>query len=56
MKNEINNPEYTDVVIALKKQLHIRLEQLGDRDPIATEKSLVKGKTATPKKRKKQKK
>jgi hypothetical protein len=28
----------------LKKQLHAKLAELGDADPIATEKSLVKGK------------
>jgi uncharacterized sulfatase len=41
LKNEINNPEYRAVAEAMKKQLHGRLETLGDPDPIATEKSLV---------------
>jgi N-sulfoglucosamine sulfohydrolase len=42
LKNEINNPEYRPVAEALKKQLHAKLGALGDADPIATEKSLVK--------------
>jgi N-sulfoglucosamine sulfohydrolase len=44
LKNEINNPEYRAVAEELKKQLHAKLAALGDADPIATEKSLVKGK------------
>lgn len=56
LKNEINNPDYKDAVKALKKQLHLQLEQSGDRDPIATEKSLVKHKTSKPKKKEKKEK
>jgi uncharacterized sulfatase len=41
LKNEINNPEYKEVIEELKKHLHAKLEELGDQDPIATEKSLI---------------
>jgi N-sulfoglucosamine sulfohydrolase len=44
LKNEINNPEYHAVAAELKKQLHAKLAELGDADPMATEKSLVKSK------------
>lgn len=43
LKNEIDNPEYRTVVDELKKQLHAKLAALGDVDPVATEKSLLKG-------------
>jgi uncharacterized sulfatase len=43
LSNQIHNPEYRHVADKLKKQLHARLAALGDADPIATEKSLVKG-------------
>ncbi len=43
LKNEINNPEYRPVAEALRKQLHAKLAALGDADPIATEKSLIRG-------------
>ena len=46
LKNEINNPEYKEVADMLKKQLHLQLAKLGDGDPIATEKSLVKNKSS----------
>lgn len=51
LKNEINNPEYQTVVEEMKKQLHARLAELGDADPIATETALV----APPRKEKKNK-
>lgn len=41
LRNEIDNPEYTVVVEEMKKELHVKLAELGDSDPIATEKSLV---------------
>ena len=46
LKNEINNPEYYAVAAELKKQLHSRLAELDDSDPIETEKSLIKVKSA----------
>ena len=54
MKNEIDNPEYKSVAEKLKKSLMARLNILGDSDPIATEKSLVKsgGKKKSKKKKK----
>ena len=54
LKNEINNPVYRAAAEELKKQLHAKLAELGDADPIATEKSLIK--TPKPKKNKKNKK
>jgi len=53
MKNEIDNPEYKVVVEKMKKALMAKLNDLGDTDPIATEKKLVKAPKA--KKKKKQK-
>ncbi len=41
LENEIDNPEYAAVAEELKKQLHAKLAELGDGDPIATEKGLV---------------
>lgn len=41
LRNEIRNPDYQEVVAEMKKQLHTRLAELGDADPISTEKSLV---------------
>ena len=41
LSNEINNPKYKDVVEEMKKQLHAKLAELGDSDPISTEKSLL---------------
>ncbi|MBK1879901.1 sulfatase family protein [Pelagicoccus mobilis] len=41
LKNEINNPEYREVARVMKKQLRSKLAELGDADPIETEKSLV---------------
>ncbi|MCP4773672.1 MAG: hypothetical protein GY880_05490, partial [Planctomycetaceae bacterium] len=46
LKNEINNPEYRATVEEMKKQLHAKLAELGDANPIETEKSLVKIKGA----------
>ncbi len=46
LKNEINNPEYHAEATELKKQLHSRLAKLDDLDPIETEKSLIKVKSA----------
>jgi hypothetical protein len=43
LKNEIDNPEYKAVVEKMKKALFARLDQLGDSDPLATEKKMVKG-------------
>jgi N-sulfoglucosamine sulfohydrolase len=51
LKNEINNPEYRAAAEELKKQLHAKLAELGDADPIATEKSLVKVKASNLKKK-----
>jgi N-sulfoglucosamine sulfohydrolase len=42
LKDEIDNPEYREVVEKMKKALMAKLQSLGDLDPIATEKSLVK--------------
>lgn len=42
LSNEINNPEYQALAEEMKKQLHSRLAELGDADPIATETALVK--------------
>ena len=42
MRNEIKNPEYQSMVEKMKKALMQKLNDLGDTDPIATEKSLVK--------------
>ena len=50
MRNEYDNPEYKATAEKLKKALMAQLEKLGDTDPIATEKALVK-----PKKKKKKK-
>ena len=47
LRNEINNPEHQTVADEMKKQLHSRLAELGDADPIATETALV----APPKKK-----
>jgi uncharacterized sulfatase len=44
LKNEINNPECHAVAVELKKQLHAKLAELDDADPMATEKLLVKSK------------
>ena len=52
LKNEIDNPEYKTVVEKMKKALMDKLSSLGDSDPIATEKKLVKA----PKTKKKKKK
>ncbi|MGB6221853.1 sulfatase family protein [Haloferula sp.] len=40
LKNEISNPEYRSVAEELKKQLHRRLTELKDADPVSTERSL----------------
>jgi len=53
LKNEINNLEYLAAVEEMKKQLHAKLAELGDADPIETEKSLVKIKGAKKKVRNK---
>ena len=42
LKNEIENPQYRSVAEAMKRRLLSRLAELGDSDPIATERSLVK--------------
>ena len=44
IKNEIDNPEYQNVVAEMKKALMAKLSALGDADPILTEISLVRGK------------
>lgn len=41
LSNEIHNPSYQDVAEEMKKELHAKLAELGDSDPISTEKSLV---------------
>ena len=58
LQNEIDNPEYKQVADTLKKRLFARLAELGDSDPIATEKSLIdeQNKEAAQKKPKKTKK
>lgn len=43
LNNAINQPKYASVIAAMKKALFEKLEALGDPDPIATERSLVKG-------------
>lgn len=52
LENEIGNPECRAVFEELKRQWHVRLDELGDADPIVTEKSLVKTKHANLEKRK----
>ena len=44
LRNEINNPSYQDVADEMKNQLQAKLAELGDADPISTEKSLVNNK------------
>ena len=41
LKNEIDNPEYREVVEKLKQQLMQKLNELGDSDPMETEKTLM---------------
>jgi len=41
-KNLVEDPAHKETFERLKKELHARLAQLGDADPIATEKGLVK--------------
>lgn len=55
-KNESDNPEYQSVFEEMKTQLHGELSKLGDSDPIATEKSLVKAHASGGKKKGKTKK
>ncbi|MCM8529999.1 MAG: sulfatase [Lentisphaeraceae bacterium] len=42
LSNQINNPEYKNIIDKLKKQLHQTLNELNDSNPIKTEKSLMK--------------
>lgn len=56
LNNEASNPEYHAVFEEMKAQLHDKLAGLGDSDPIATEKSLVKVQSAGGKKKGKTKK
>jgi N-sulfoglucosamine sulfohydrolase len=56
LKNEIDNPEYQSVVEKMKKALLAKLEELGDSDPIATEKAYVKGGGGKKKEQRKNKK
>ena len=51
LQNEIDNPEYKSVVEKMKSALLNKLNELGDSDPITTEKKLVKA--PKPKKKKK---
>ncbi|WDE95417.1 sulfatase [Lentisphaera profundi] len=44
LQNQISNPEYASIIKQLKSALEQQLYQLGDSDPIATEKSLIKHK------------
>lgn len=44
LTNEIDNPEVQTIVTAMKEQLHAKLKELGDADPIATERALVSNK------------
>lgn len=44
LNNLIDKPKYKEVAKRLKIELHEKLKELGDGDPIATEKSLVKDK------------
>ena len=43
LNNAINQPKYESIIAGMKKALFEKLEALGDPDPIATERSLVKG-------------
>ena len=43
LRNVNGKPEYEEVAERMKKALRAKLKELGDSDPIATEKSLVKG-------------
>jgi uncharacterized sulfatase len=54
LKNEVQNPEYKNIVEAMKKRLLERLAELGDSDPIATEQALLAAKNynKSPSKRK----
>ena len=42
LNNAINQPKYESIIAGMKKALFEKLEALGDPDPIATERSLVK--------------
>ena len=53
LHNQANNPEYQDVFAKMKTALSARLTELGDTDPVATEKALVKGQGNGSKKKKK---
>jgi uncharacterized sulfatase len=44
LTNVIDKPEHAKVVTELKAQLHARLKELDDENPIQTEQSLIKGK------------
>jgi len=51
--NEVDNPEYQAVVEKMKRQLHSRLTELDDSNPIETEKKLVKSRHGKSKKKNK---
>ena len=44
LTNQANNPEYEPVLTEMKAALLTRLTALNDLDPVATEKTLIKGK------------
>lgn len=48
LNNQIGNPEYASVIEAMKTHLMEKLDELGDSDPIETEKSLVRSKKKSP--------
>jgi uncharacterized sulfatase len=52
LHNEIDNPEYLPVIRQLKHDLFLKLKALGDADPVATEKSLIKKKSKNKSKKK----
>ncbi|MCM8540294.1 MAG: sulfatase [Lentisphaeraceae bacterium] len=50
LKNEIENPEYKAIVEKMKSALLTKLSELGDKNPMVTEKKLVKAPKAKKKK------
>ena len=51
LTNEVDNPEYKNIIKTMKKALVAKLNDLGDSDPMATEKALVKGRKSKKKKK-----
>jgi arylsulfatase A-like enzyme len=43
LENVIDRPQYKTIAAEMKRQLHAKLAELGDEDPIKTEQGLMKG-------------